>query len=184
MPSRKTIEPATAERLPLELASAAARAEAQAARRRLTLRAAVTGAAVLAVGIAARVGGVVSRAERDIRELERARPSIEAARSVRADLDAATAALAFIERHGESRSHYARLLADLAAALPDSAFVIALQSNGAATTISGYAVRVADVVRALDRSRFSGSTVDGAVTRETVAGRERDRFTIRLAWRP
>lgn len=178
---------ATTSPLPMQLASDAERQASHERRRTLTRRMAAVSAVTLAVAGLTWIGGTAWRHRRAAAELARLRPNVVAALALRSDLDAATSALGRIAGEDARRSHAARVLADLAAALPDSAFATSLRLTSGQGAFAGYAPRAADAVRALERSgRFQRVAVDGPVTREAVAGRDRgaERFTVRFTWRP
>ncbi len=117
------------------------------------------------------------------RELARLGPAVNAAIAVRRDLDASTTALAALGGAG-SGGRYARFLADLTRALPDSAFLATVSLEDAGGRLVGYAPSAAAVVARLERTpRIASARLEGPVTREIVAGRERERFTIVLTMR-
>lgn len=118
------------------------------------------------------------------REMDRIRPVIRSALAVRADLDAATEALDLVAAAQAKRSHHARLLADLARTLPDSAFLAAIRLDRRGGTLSGYAPRASRVLTALERRTVVAPSLDGPVTREVVGGLEWERFSIRFQAQP
>jgi hypothetical protein len=129
---------------------------------------------------AAWVGSKV-RAERAAQEaLARMRAPLAAALAVRRDLDAATEALGVLHA-AAAPSSSAAFLATLATALPDSAFLVTVElAAGGTVRLAGYAPRAAAVAAALERARLlRAPAFEGRVTRETVLGRERERFTLR-----
>lgn len=73
-----------------------------------------------------------------------------------------------------------RRLADLAGALPDSAFLTSLTiSAGGDGAVTGYARRAAEVVASLERAGgIRAPRLEGRLAREVLGGREWDRFTI------
>jgi hypothetical protein len=116
------------------------------------------------------------------RELASMKPAIAQALAVQRDLDAADEALAAIARIESARTHRARFLAQLTRALPDSALVAALhlEPDGTAS-LSGYAPHATTVVALLERARLAQRpTIEGSVTREVMAGRDLERFSIRF----
>ncbi len=123
-----------------------------------------------------------SRERAATQELARLKPGLEAALSIRADLDGATDALALLARVAGTRSHRARFLASLARALPDSAFLVSVRLEpGGRGSIAGYASNASQVLARLERAGLlRRPLLDGPVTREVVAGRERERFAIRF----
>jgi hypothetical protein len=175
---------AVAARLPLELASDATRLARSRRQRRTTacVLAAATAAVVVAGG--GWLGSTVWRLRAAERELARLGPEIASALALRRDLDDATAALAIIAAQEAARSRHARLLAHLALALPDSAFISTLRLAGSGV-LTGYAHRAATVPAALQRlPGFIGVAPDGPVTSEATGGRSWERFTLRFGWRP
>jgi len=125
----------------------------------------------------------VGRERAATQELVRLKPGLEAALTVQTDLDGATDALALLARVADDRSHRARFLASLARALPDSAFLVSLRLEpDGRGSIAGYAPNAAQVLARLERAGLLARAVlDGPVTREVIAGRERERFAIRFA---
>ncbi|MGH7526892.1 MAG: hypothetical protein ACREMX_09330, partial [Gemmatimonadales bacterium] len=69
-----------------------------------------------------------------------------------------------------------------AAALPDSAFVTSLVVDAAGSgEMAVVARRSAEVLAGLDRvEALASPTVNGAVLREPIAGRDWERFTVRF----
>jgi hypothetical protein len=116
------------------------------------------------------------------RELARIRPAVETAIAVRSDLDATTDALALLARVSAGRAHRAKQLADLARALPDSAFLVSVRFEpDGRGSLAGYAPSAAQVLARLERSGAAlHPALDGPVTRETLGGRERERFAVRF----
>lgn len=159
---------------------------ARAARSRsITIRLALACTASLMLAAGSWIGSAAWRLHQGVAELARLRPALHAALVVRTNLDETTAALDAVAGAAAHRSQAARLLADLAAALPDSAFLTALSLGPDGGTLSGYAVSSAAAIRALERvPALSGVALDGAVTHESVAGADRERFTARFQVRP
>ncbi len=149
-------------------------------RRRALARWAVAALGATLLAVAAWVGSLM-RAERAAQAaLAEMRAPLAAALAVRRDLDAATEALAVIS-DAAAPSSAAAFLASLARVLPDSAFLVTvdLAADGS-VRLAGYAPRAAAVAAALERARLIGApSFEGPVTRETVEGRERERFTLR-----
>jgi hypothetical protein len=115
--------------------------------------------------------------ERELAAL--ARP-LAAALAARRELRAAEAAVRAVAGAERSRGRSLEVLAEIAAALPDSSVVTALVWNDAgAGTLGGAAKRAADVVAALDRADVvPAPRLEGPVIREPMAAREWERFTI------
>jgi len=109
------------------------------------------------------------------------RGSLDSALALRRDLDGATHALATIQAAEAGRSRQLALLAELARALDDSTYVMALNVGAGRTVrLVGYAPRAAKVLAALERvSLLHEARLEGPVTREAANGnRELDRFAI------
>jgi len=123
------------------------------------------------------------RAERAAeQELARIRPAVEGAMAVRSDLDGTDDALATLSRAAAGRAHRVRVLADLAGALPDSAFLVSVRLDmDGRGSLAGYAPNAAHVLARLERAgAIAHGVMDGPVTREVIAGTERERFAIRF----
>lgn len=113
--------------------------------------------------------------------LQAFRSAADSALEVRRNLDEGRAVLATIQSARASRSRTLSFLAALTAAIPDSATLVALQLGAdGVVRITGFAPRAAQVLARVGRvSGLTGAALDGAVTRETLAGvGDRDRFTI------
>ena len=153
--------------------------QTRSARKRLQWWAAAAAASVI---IAAGVWAATqARAEHEARAaLASVAAPLQEALGVRRDLDATTGALGVLHSASD-RSGTAVFLASLARALPDSAFLVTLRiENDGQVLLSGYATHATQVPPALERARLLTAPVfDGPVTRESVAGHERERFTIR-----
>jgi len=138
-------------------------------------------AALMACALAASAWTLaLVRAEREARSaLAAMRVPLTAAVAVRRDLDGATEALAVLDR-AATPSGAAAFLATLARVLPDSAFLVSAElAQGGTVRLSGYAPRAAAVAAALERAHLvRAPTFEGPVTRETVLGHERERFTL------
>jgi len=108
------------------------------------------------------------------------RVPLAAAVAVRRDLDATTEALAVLNA-AAAPSRSAAFLATLARVLPDSTFLVSAELMAdSSVRLAGYAPRAASVAAALERTRvIRGPSFEGPVTRETVLGQERERFTLR-----
>jgi len=173
---------AMARRWQLVLAPDGARAErARRDRRALGVWALLATASMVLAG-ASWFGASLRQERTTVREIARLRPAFEVALDVRRDLDATTEALGVLAAAERTRHFRARVLASLADALPDSAFLVNLRLNADGTgSMAGYAPRAAVLVTRLGRSqRFQDLALDGPVTREAVAGREWERFAVRF----
>lgn len=139
-------------------------------------------AAVLAWGLlgSAYLGRLTVERRRIERELLRLEAPAAALRGLRQEMRSArdmTEAVAAAERGARELT---RRLAEVAGALPDSAFLTVLtvsaRGNGA---ITGYARRAAEVAASLERAGgIRAPRLEGRTAREIVGGREWDRFTI------
>jgi len=115
--------------------------------------------------------------ERDIAGLATPVAAVQRARRA---LGATAGIVETLERERVARGAVLGSLAGLIAALPDSAFATALTldaTGGGEVTL--VARRSSEVIAALETSAAVVSPrIAGAVTRESVAGRDRERFTI------
>jgi hypothetical protein len=168
--------------VPLALLPDVTRSERRARERRSFLTWGVVAASSVALAIGAWFA-VQIRSERVAeRELAHIRPAVESAIAVRSDLDATDDALAVLSRAAVGRAHRVRLLAELTRALPDSGFLVSvrLEPDGRGS-LAGYAPSAAQVLARLERTgTIAHGVMDGPVTREVVAGKERERFAIRF----
>lgn len=116
------------------------------------------------------------------REIARLKVPMARALAVRRDLDATTEALRFLESGAASRTSTARLLAAIATALPDSAFITSLRLDDRGEgSVTGWAARASAVPARLERvAGIRRAALDGSISREVVAGIERERFTVNL----
>lgn len=91
-------------------------------------------------------------------------------------------AVAFLTTGAGSPSEQGRLLAAVARALPDSAFLTSLRlSDRGAGTLSGLAVRATGIPAALERiAGVTEASLNGSLSREIVAGRPMDRFSLAI----
>jgi hypothetical protein len=163
--------------LPLSLRREARRAWARSARRWVVL-----GSVCLVLAATSYVTGLIRQRGAAERELAALAPAVQRAASVRGDLDQASDALEILNRADSGRLRVASLLARLTRALPDTAFLVMLRVDARGRgVLVGYAPQAAAVVAALDRVRgIAAPELEGAVTREVVAGRERERFALRF----
>lgn len=130
-------------------------------------------------------GGVfLVRLERErvavARELARLERPAEAVRAARRALGQAAAMVETLDRASVARGLVAARAVAVAAAMPDSAFLTSLTLDATGRGELGVvARRAAAVLEALDQSGAVVSPrVEGAVVREAVAGRDRERFTV------
>lgn len=167
---------------PLALLPDATRISRVAAGKRSLVRWAALAAASVALAVVVWFAAQIRDERAATHELERLTPAVEAAIAMRSDLDATTDALAILARVSAGRAHRARQLAELAHALPDSAFLVSLRLEpDGRGSLAGYAPSAAQVLARLERAgALAHPTFDGPVTREVVAGRERERFAIRF----
>jgi len=166
----------------LALLPEAARADAVRATRRSLTRWAALAAGSVATLVVTWFAVQLRQERAAAQELVRLRPALQVALNVRTDLDGATDALALLSRASSGRARRARLLAALTRALPDSAFLVSvrLEPDGRGT-LAGYAPSAASVVARLERAgAVQRAVLEGSVTREVVAGRERERFAVRF----
>jgi hypothetical protein len=166
--------------------SASSDADRALAWRRHSVRLAVA-AVVLWAAAAVAFGMRVSAATRQA-ALERAAlgPALDAAMAVERDLALTNEVLGAVDAALHTRSTDARLLSVLTAALPDSAHLLALRRNrDGQVTLVGYAPAAARVLAALAATPgVVQPALQSGITRETVAGRSRERFAIAFAWQP
>ena len=136
--------------------------------------------AALAPGLRAR--GAALRAER---ELNRVAPTASAALAEESELRKFEGALAEYGRmRRPAERPMTRFLAQLAALLPDSAALIALRIDGAGGQLSLLGPSIAGVLARLERwALISSPQIVGSITRELVAGQERERATVRFLHR-
>lgn len=156
------------------------RQRARDAESRSLYRLAFAAAASLVLAGAAHAGALIRRERAAAAELARLAPTVAGALAVRRDLDAATAALDLLQGAEGSGARPVRVLAAITAALPDSAFLASARFERDGTVrLAGYAKSAARVLERLERiPGLSHGAAEGPVTREVVAGREWERFTI------
>jgi Tfp pilus assembly protein PilN len=158
------------------------RRETRRVRGRGARRWAAAGAVSLLLAAASYATGLVRQRAAAERELAALASSAQRAASVRRDLDRTHDALGILRRAEEGRLKVAALLGRLTSALPDSAFVTMLRLDaGGQGVLVGYAPQAARALAALEQvAGITAPELEGAVTREVVAGRERERFAIRF----
>ncbi len=169
----------------LSLLSDAVRRRAREADARSLARLAVAATLSLVLAAAAYADALVRRERAAAGELARLGPAVDAAVAVRRDLAATTAALEVLGARSAG-ARPVRVLADLARALPDSAFLASARFERDGTVrLSGYAKSAARVLERLERvPGLARGAAEGPVTREVVAGREWERFTLVFRVRP
>jgi hypothetical protein len=152
------------------------REEARLSIRRLAL------AACLAWAAAAAVFGLRLRGERLAvdRELARLEQPATAVAAARRSLSEAARLVETLDRAERDRVRLLAQFAALTAALPDSAFLTAFALDDAGRgEMSIVARRSSEVFAALDRADAGASPrLGGALVRETIGGREWERFTV------
>jgi len=171
---------ATGSRPRLALLPSSMRRERERRTTRDLVRWAALCAASLVLAGVAYVGGLGRQGGDAESQLATLRPALGAALAVRRDLDAATSSLETLRAADARRLHFARLLAEVTSALPDSSFLRALRvERDGRGSLVGYAPDAAAVLVALERvRRVSSPEVEGAVVREVIGTREWERFTI------
>ena len=168
------------EAAPLVLLPTAEWAARQRAERLLTRRLAIGTASLwLAVGVlfGARLAWERRAVERELAVLAGPLGAVLAARR---ELREAEATVRAVTRGGPTRGQSVAVLGAVAAALPDSALLTSFtwRSDGSGV-MSGLARRAADVAAGLERSNaVSGPRLEGPAIRETLGGREWERFAI------
>lgn len=148
--------------------------------RRSFIRWSALAAAVWAlVGAASLMRLTITRRKVD-QELARLEAPAAALRTLRREMRTAremTEAIASAERSGHDLT---RRFAEVAAALPDSAFLTSLSLTAAGNgTTTGYAPRAAEVAANFERANsLRAPHLEGRIVREAVLGREWDRFSL------
>jgi hypothetical protein len=145
------------------------------------------GAAAMAVATAVvlQFAAPSAQARRARRELAAMGHGPEQAAQVMRDLYAATAALDALSSAERHAVRHARFMADLVRTLGDSTFLAGATFEAASVRLVGYAPSASALVARLERlPSVIAARLDGAVAREVVAGRERERFTIVAELRP
>ena len=175
----ETIAPA-GEAVPLALLPTAERAARERAERRLVRQLAIGAAAVwLAAGVLfmARLGWERRAVERELAALGGPLGAVLAARR---ELREAEATVRGVTQRERTRGRTLILLAVIASSLPDSAVITSLSWRADGTgVLSGSARRAADVVARVERAEpLAVPRLEGPVVRETIGGREWERFTI------
>ena len=150
-------------------------------RRRVAVSGAISVTAIVLALLAPLVASM--RVERSARAHDAAVHSLVR----RADGDAralanATEALATLASFTQSRRSFTLLLAQLTRALPEGSALLALQIDSAGTgSIAALGPHAAAVVDAVERvPGLASPEIVGPVTRETAAGKQLDRVTVRF----
>jgi hypothetical protein len=175
---------AAALRAPAPLFDTMSDAERGASWRRVAVRLAVAAALLWAAAGAvfgARVTTTLRRADAERGALG---PALDAAVAVERDLALADEFLRAVTGAREARSADAALLSLLTAALPDSRHLSLLRrGRDGRVTLVGYAPSAARVLAALAGTPgIRDPALQSGITRETVAGRTRERFGIAFTW--
>jgi len=112
--------------------------------------------------------------------LTAAEAPLAALRTARAELRSAEAAVVALRAADVERGRALGALGAIAGALPDSAVMLSLVwTRDGSGSIDGIAKRAADVVTALqDVEAAADARLEGRIQRESVAGRDWERFTI------
>jgi hypothetical protein len=148
--------------------------------RRSTLRWAVAALVAWSVVAATSLGRLTLERQRVDRELQRLEQPAAALQALRQDMRSAREMLAAVDAAERAGRDLSRQLADVAAAVPDSAFLSALTLTAAGNgTVTGYARRASEVAARFDRAAgLRAPRLEGRLTRELLLGREWDRFTM------
>ncbi len=156
-------------------------AHARAERRRLQILAAVVAAIWIGIGALA-LGRVVGQAAAVDREFAALSPAAAAARAVRQEYDAAAAMVSILEGETRVRGIVVRRAAEIALALPDSAYLMTLQvTEDGGGELTGASRRAPDVVAALERTdAVAAPRLVGPTVHSLTGGRDYERFTLRF----
>jgi Tfp pilus assembly protein PilN len=149
--------------------------------RRRLYRFAALGLALWTAAGAIYMGRLHATYARATHQLDASRLLVDSALELRRDLDAGQATLQTLAQARRTRATHLRLLGSLTRGLPDSVTLIALHVGADRTVrLVGYAPRASQVVAELEQVQgLSGARLEGAVSRELVAGRGTlDRFSI------
>jgi hypothetical protein len=119
------------------------------------------------------------RVEAELTRLEKPAAALVA---LHAEMRAAREMVGAVDAAEKSGHTLGRRLADVAVAVPDSAFLSSLTiSSDGRGVVTGYARQAAEVAASFDRSaRIRTPKLEGHQTKEFLFGREWDRFTISL----
>jgi hypothetical protein len=164
----------------LQLLPSTERAVRMRASRRTLLRLAVAAAGIWIVAAAVLGMRLILERRNVERELAAADAPLAALRDVKREMRGAEAMVISLGEARRSRGQALAALARVNAALPDSAVLTSYtwRADGSGV-IAGAARRAADVLAAIERNRtVTNPRIDGAIVRETLAGREWERFTV------
>lgn len=149
--------------------------------KRRLLKLAIAAGAIWLLAGAVWVARLAIDAGRATQALAALSPVVDSALAVRREIDAGSATLATIARARAHRSRLLALLTQVALALGDSAYLVAVRVEAGGTVrLAGLAPSATRVVALLSRlPDLTGVQIEGAVTREAVAGnRELERFNL------
>ena len=165
----------------IALRGASVRLAAGPSRRRLAVS---LGTCAVAIALALAAPLIASaRVERGARASDAAvRARVRGSERDARELGNVTAALGAIASFTQSRCSFTLLLAQLTRALPDGSVLLALQVDSAgAGSIAALGPHAAAIVDAVERvPGLTSAEIIGPVTRETVAGKQLDRVTVRF----
>ncbi len=168
-------------REPIALRGSAIRLTDKPSRRRVAISAAVCVAAIVLALVSPLAASIhVERAARSRDAALHAR--VRGAERDARDLATATAALGALASFSQSHRSFTLLLAQLTRALPEGSALLALQIDSAGSgSIAAIGPHAAAVVDAVERvPAIASPEIVGPVTRETVAGKQLDRVTVRF----
>jgi Tfp pilus assembly protein PilN len=148
------------------------------ARRRRATRRTASLYAVAALMLSAGAATQLWSLERRLHDVEASRralsPSLAPAMAARKQVDAARSTLAALARVERESPRWTRVLAALAGALPDSAYLLSLSTNGAKLQLTGLAVSAHAVVAPLEASpAFTDVALAAASRPDPTVQRER-----------
>jgi hypothetical protein len=169
-----------ADRPRLSLLPPSTRAAQLARLRRSVLRwtvAAVVGWGLVATSYLVKLTIDRRRVERELARLEQPAAALLA---LRREMRTARGMVAAVDATEQVEHDLGRQLGDIAAAVPDSAFLSLLTLSAAGDgAVTGYARRASEVAASFERSnRIRAPRFEGRLTKELLLGREWDRFTI------
>jgi Tfp pilus assembly protein PilN len=154
--------------------------ETAAGRRRTAWLASAVVAAAIVYWLAG-VLGLRSEVAALEREAEVLQPQVDVVLQMRERIDEAVQLAGDLVRLEAEQPRWTAVLAELAVALPADAYVTAVSQRNGGLLVEGYTESASGVVEALDDSQVFGSArLAGPVSRENVAGGERERFTVEV----
>jgi hypothetical protein len=143
--------------------------------------------AVLAAALWVATGGIVAyRLHREARRIDARLTAleapVEAVRAARAEIASVSAMLEAATSAEHERASTALRLGEIAAALPDSAYLSSLSlEEGGGGTLAGSARRASELLENLERAGAApGAELEGPVLREPRGGAVWERFTLRF----